>query len=154
MSPRARASAKVEAGSGEYVCPECGRAFARPAALGAHRSRVHGVAGRSSSARRTRGGATRARKTMTRAKGAGTKRAGTGRAKTAAAKTRTAGSTTRASRKRAAGAPGRRTNSSRTSVNRDQLLGTLFPNGIPAREAAISRVNAWLDEAERLARMR
>jgi hypothetical protein len=39
-------------------------------------------------------------------------------------------------------------------VNRDGLLQSLFPSGIPAREDAIRQVNAWLDEAERLARMR
>jgi hypothetical protein len=42
----------------------------------------------------------------------------------------------------------------RNGVNRDGLLRSLFPNGIPAREDAIRQVNAWLDEAERLARMR
>jgi len=40
------------------------------------------------------------------------------------------------------------------TVNRDGLLQSLFPAGIPAREDAIRQVNAWLDEAERLARMR
>ncbi len=39
-------------------------------------------------------------------------------------------------------------------VNRDRLLQSLFPNGVPAREDAIRQVSAWLDEAERLARMR
>jgi hypothetical protein len=42
----------------------------------------------------------------------------------------------------------------RSTVNRDGLLQSLFPSGIPAREDAIRQVNAWLDEAERLARMR
>ncbi|MFN2468040.1 MAG: C2H2-type zinc finger protein [Gaiellaceae bacterium] len=37
--------------SGQFTCPECGRTFARAAALGAHR-RSHGVAGRKSSAKR------------------------------------------------------------------------------------------------------
>jgi hypothetical protein len=36
-------------------------------------------------------------------------------------------------------------------INRDALLRMLFPNGVPAREAAIRDVNSWLDEAERLA---
>jgi hypothetical protein len=31
-------------------------------------------------------------------------------------------------------------------------LRTLFPNGIPPRQEVIAQVNAWLDEAERLAR--
>jgi hypothetical protein len=39
-------------------------------------------------------------------------------------------------------------------VNRDSLLQSLFPTGIPAREDALRQVNAWLDEAERLARLR
>jgi hypothetical protein len=38
------------------------------------------------------------------------------------------------------------------SVDRDALLRTLFPSGIPPRQEVISQVNAWLDEAERLAR--
>jgi hypothetical protein len=38
-------------------------------------------------------------------------------------------------------------------VNRDALLRSLFPNGIPASEEAIRSVNLWLDEAERLARL-
>jgi hypothetical protein len=39
-------------------------------------------------------------------------------------------------------------------VNQDALLQALFPNGIPARENVIRAVNAWLDEADRLAQMR
>ena len=38
--------------------------------------------------------------------------------------------------------------------DRDALLQTLFPNGIPAKESVIRSVNAWLDEAERLAGLR
>jgi len=38
------------------------------------------------------------------------------------------------------------------SVDRDALLRALFPNGIPPRQEVIAQVNAWLDEAERLAR--
>jgi hypothetical protein len=38
------------------------------------------------------------------------------------------------------------------SVDRDALLRTLFPSGIPPRQEVIAQVNAWLDEAERLAR--
>jgi hypothetical protein len=38
------------------------------------------------------------------------------------------------------------------AINRDALLGALFPKGIPARESVIRDLNAWLDEAERLAR--
>jgi hypothetical protein len=40
----------------------------------------------------------------------------------------------------------------RSGVNRDALLQSIFPNGVPAREEVIRRANAWLDEAERLAR--
>ncbi len=37
------------------------------------------------------------------------------------------------------------------SVDRDALLQTLFPNGIPARESLIRELNNWLDQAEQLA---
>jgi hypothetical protein len=40
------------------------------------------------------------------------------------------------------------------TVNRDALLQALFPGGIPAKESVVRSVNSWLDEAERLARMR
>jgi hypothetical protein len=33
-------------------------------------------------------------------------------------------------------------------------LRHLFPDGIPPRQDVITQVNAWLDEAERLARSR
>jgi len=39
-------------------------------------------------------------------------------------------------------------------VNRDALLASLFPNGVPAKEQIIRDLHAWLDEAERLARNR
>lgn len=39
----------------------------------------------------------------------------------------------------------------RKPLNRDALLAALFPNGIPARESVIRDVNAWLDQAEKLA---
>lgn len=117
---------------GTLTCPECGKTFTRAASLGAHRSRAHGVAG--ASARRTRrragasnGGATRRRRSTQR-------------------QAQTSQQTTRR-RSRGASSDG-----SRTSVNRDQLLQALFPNGLPAREEVIRRANAWLDEAERLAK--
>jgi hypothetical protein len=47
----------------------------------------------------------------------------------------------------------RRRNSS-GAVNRDALLGTLFPNGLPARGDVLRATNQWLDDAERLTRMR
>jgi hypothetical protein len=40
------------------------------------------------------------------------------------------------------------------TVDRDALLRTLFPNGIPPRQEIIGQVNDWLDQAERLARSR
>lgn len=40
----------------------------------------------------------------------------------------------------------------RATIDRDALLTTLFPQGIPARESVIRELNAWLDQAERLAR--
>jgi hypothetical protein len=43
-------------------------------------------------------------------------------------------------------------NGAAQSVDRDALLRTLFPNGIPPRQDVITQVNAWLDEVERLAR--
>jgi uncharacterized C2H2 Zn-finger protein len=39
--------------TGEYTCPECGKAFTRAASLGAHRNRAHGVAGANSAKRAT-----------------------------------------------------------------------------------------------------
>jgi hypothetical protein len=33
-------------------------------------------------------------------------------------------------------------------------LKALFPNGIPPKEEIIRAANSWLDDAERLARMR
>jgi hypothetical protein len=50
--------------------------------------------------------------------------------------------------------PTEKERSSDRSVNRDALLQALFPAGIPAKESVIRSVNSWLDEAERLARMR
>ena len=40
--------------TGEVVCPECGRKFKRPSALGAHRWQAHRVAGTSPQARSRR----------------------------------------------------------------------------------------------------
>jgi hypothetical protein len=39
-------------------------------------------------------------------------------------------------------------------VDRDRLLSLLFPQGVPARAGLISALSSWLDEAERLARLR
>jgi len=40
------------------------------------------------------------------------------------------------------------------SLNRDALLSALFPQGVPPRESVIREVAAWLDQAERLAKLR
>lgn len=113
-------------------CPECGRTFTRAASLGAHRNRAHGVAGAS----------TRARSTRTRRghrNGGGTSR----RSPTA-----------QTTRQQTTRARGRRSSSDGggSAINRDALLQSIFPNGVPAREEVIRRANAWLDEAEQLAR--
>ena len=123
----------------EFVCPECGRTFARAAALGAHRSRVHGVAGQSAQAKRSRSRRQQAVKST---------RAATTRPAAANGTARRAAS--QAGRRR----PSRATATHQDGINRDALLKTLFPSGMPAREEVIHAVGGWLDEAERLARMR
>lgn len=117
-------------GGGTLTCPECGKTFTRAASLGAHRNRAHGVVGASTRAQRTR-----ARRSHRN--GGGTTR------RSAAAQT-TRQQTTR---RRGSSSEG-----GRSGVNRDALLQSIFPNGVPAREEVIRRANAWLDEAERLAR--
>jgi hypothetical protein len=112
----------------EFVCPECGRTFTRAAALGAHRSRVHGVAGSSSRSRaRTRG---------------------------AAASTRNGSRRSRRSARSDGRTQVQPTQAAAPSIDRDALLQALFPAGIPAKESVLEPLNSWLDEAERLARMR
>ena len=113
--------------SEEFRCPECGRTFSRAAALGAHRRRAHGVVGATTQARAktTRSRAATASKTAARAPAA------------------------------SSAANGRRASRASTSqLDRDALLQTIFPGGVPAREAVIRAANAWLDEAERLARLK
>ena len=119
-------------GDGALKCPECGATFTRAASLGAHRNRAHGVAGASTRARRTRarrghrnGGSTTRRSATPQ----------TTRQQTARARDRSNPS-----------------DGERSGVNRDALLQSIFPNGVPAREEVIRRANAWLDEAEQLAR--
>ena len=111
-----------QAAGGEFTCPECGRAFARAAALGAHRRRAHNVAG-AASRRRAAAGRSRSR-------------------------------TARTTGTRSATATRRATDDNRAAINRDALLQTLFPNGLPAREAVIRAANEWLDRAEQLAKMK
>jgi hypothetical protein len=121
-SPGSASKAKSDG----FVCPECGRTFARAAALGAHRSRAHGVAGQSKRATSRRTGAS-----------------------SAAAAGRGSGVGARAAR-----STGRGTVAGRNGIDRDALLKSVFPEGIPARENVIRAVTSWLDDAERLVRMR
>jgi hypothetical protein len=120
QSSAATTGATSSSAKDQYTCPECGRTFSRPAALGAHRRRAHGVPGASASAAGSR--ATRARASAT---------------------------ATRATAPRATG-----TSRDGGSADRDALLAALFPQGIPPRETVIRDVNRWLDEADRLVRMR
>jgi hypothetical protein len=162
---RARNTDAASSG-GEFTCPECGKTFGRAAALGAHRSRAHGVAGATASKRarpkRANAGTNRGtaataalstskRANPTASSGTGTKTATTRKRTTSARRasgTRTAGGATRS-----AAARGSRRRTQATSVNRDALLQALFPSGIPARESVLSQVNSWLAEAERLAKL-
>jgi uncharacterized C2H2 Zn-finger protein len=116
---------------GALTCPECGKTFTRPASLGAHRNRAHGVAGASTRAQRSRA--------RSRSRNGGATRRSAGAQTTRQQSTRT--------RSRATSSDG-----DRSGVNRDALLQSIFPSGVPAREEVIRRANAWLDEAERLAR--
>ena len=127
-SAKSKAAASNSAATTQVTCPECGRSFSRPASLGAHRRRAHGVAGATS--------AKNARKTSQRRQPR--------RQSTVAGAT--ASSTGDGSRSGAARAG--------ASVNRDALLQQLFPSGIPARESVITRLNSWLDEAEKLASLK
>ncbi len=119
---------------GTLTCPECGKTFTRPASLGAHRNRAHGVVGES----------TRAQRTRTRTRGSSIKGGATRGRRSAEA--------TRQQSPRRRGRASASDGTSSNGVDRDALLQALFPNGVPAREAVIRRANAWLDEAEQLAR--
>jgi hypothetical protein len=160
MSPRTRKTASKKAT--EFVCPDCGRSFTRAAALGSHRSRLHGVAGSSPSAARARRAANGPNgRPTSRGRAATTATVTTGGidGRKPTARTRGASNSGRARTARAGiapKAPSRRQNATArpATVNRDDLLRSLFPNGIPARVDAIRRVNDWLDEGERLARLR
>lgn len=118
-----------------FTCPECGRTFARAAALGAHRKAAHGVAGTS---RRAASGRQRPRQ----ATSANARRASTSVTRQIRTSRRVAPSSDSGS-----GARG-------GAVDRDRLLKTLFPTGIPASEEVIRAIYGWLDEAERLAQMK
>ncbi len=157
-TPQAPKSSKT----GEFVCPECGRTFSRAAALGAHRRQAHGVVGAVSAARARRNRARSASKSGTRKTStARSRRAAGAGGKTTATSTAPSGarSRRRPTRAQAAARPpasdNRATRVPRSAnVNRDALLASLFPNGLPAKEDVLRAANQWLDEAERLARMR
>jgi C2H2-type zinc finger len=117
----------------EFKCPECGRTFTRAAALGAHRRQAHGIAGATS---RSQSGSRSTRRTAARSPSSTT--TNTRRLRPARA---------------ASGSPRARARRD-GSVDRDALLQKLFPNGIPAKEDVIRAINSWLDEAERLAKMK
>jgi hypothetical protein len=124
----------------QLVCPECGRTFTRAQALGAHRRQAHGVAGTSKNAKAQKAAAV----------STATSRSGKLRSRT----TSSAGST--ATQSKRAGGAARSSgsgNGRRQTVDRDALLRTLFPTGIPPQQDVIFGVNSWLDEAERLARL-
>jgi len=114
------------------TCPECGRTFDRPAALGAHRRRAHGVPGASASSARSDGSRTRT----------------TRRQRASSRKTQS----TRSSRSRTRQPTQSATNGARR-INRDALLSTLFPSGMPPRVDVMRAVDAWLDEADRISRI-
>lgn len=134
-TPAAQASAK---NGDQFVCPECGRTFTRAAALGAHRSRAHGVAGQSAQAERTR-----SRRQQT--SGPGSRRVAT---PSAAGATRAPSASQNAKRASQASTVARR-----DGVDRDALLKALFPAGMPPREEVIRAASTWLDEGERIARL-
>ena len=124
MTTRATKS-KATPAADALTCPECGKTFTRAAALGAHRKMTHGVAGTSKNATGKRTNATDSRTRRTTTTGANR-----GRSTTAVS------------------------NGGAQPVDRDALLRTLFPAGIPPRQDVITQINAWLDEAERLGRSR
>ena len=142
---KTRATAKSQTGakrtpsSGAFVCPECGKTFTRAAALGSHRRRAHGVLGATAQAKT----ASRQASSSTANGRGGRKATRTGNSASSPRRTRRPATAPTATTPRAA----RRT----ASVNRDALLQTLFPNGIPARENLIRELNSWLDQAEQLA---
>jgi hypothetical protein len=111
---------------GAFVCPECGKSFGRAQALGAHRSRSHGVAGSSRAARSA---------------------ASKSGAKTETARPR------QGRRSNLGGSPEQAPQRDGGGVDRDQLLTTLFPHGVPAKVSVIEALARWLEEAERLSRM-
>jgi hypothetical protein len=132
-SRQTTATSSPAATSGDQLtCPECGKRFSRAASLGAHRNRAHGISGAS--------------KRRTRRKPASAPAAPTNNRRRRRTTVR------RPTRAAATASPTRRQTNTAT-IDRNQLLQTLFPNGVPAREDAIRRVASWLDEAEQLAEL-
>jgi hypothetical protein len=125
------------AAASALTCPECGKTFTRAASLGAHRQKAHGVAG-SSKSRATPARSARRGKVGGSGSSSGRR---TGRSATVTGQRRQT-------------ATSKQSNGRSEQVNRDALLKSLFPAGIPPREDVISAVNSWLNEAERLARLR
>jgi Zinc finger, C2H2 type len=80
---------------------------------------------------------------------AGTSKNATGKRTNAAVSRKRRTTTTSRSRSTTAA-----TNGGAQPVDRDALLRTLFPAGIPPRQDVIEAVSDWLKEAERLARSR
>jgi uncharacterized C2H2 Zn-finger protein len=146
----ASSSSQESSAQTDFRCPECGRTFTRAAALGAHRRQAHGVLGASA---KQRTGKSRS-SSRTAAGGAGASHRPTAAAQSVAAGRRAATAATAGGRSRRRPAPARVTRRDGNGVDRDRLLGTLFPNGIPAREEIVHAANQWLDEAERLTHMR
>jgi hypothetical protein len=126
----------------QLTCPECGKTFTRPQALGAHRRQAHGVAGTSKNAKNQKAAAA---STATSRRGGKLRSRATSSAASTATQSKRAGGAARSSGSRS----GRRQN-----VDRDALLRMLFPTGMPPRQDVIVAVNRWLDEAERIARIR
>lgn len=60
------------------------------------------------------------------------------------------GATTKKGRRRRRRGAAVESNGAKRGVNRDGLLRTIFPDGIPPKEDVIRRTTAWLDEAEAL----
>jgi predicted RNA-binding Zn-ribbon protein involved in translation (DUF1610 family) len=122
--------------STQFTCPECGKTFGSAAALGSHRKNSHGVAGAST-------------RTKSRQRATTTGTQGRGRAATSAARSNNSTGTRRRGR-----SPGSQHRPKTGTVNRDALMQALFPGGIPASGETIRSLNAWLDEAERIASAR
>ncbi len=126
-SAKKSAEATTASGGETFTCPECGREFSRAASLGAHRRRAHGVPGAS------KGERTQARSTRDRRRGTQTNQ----RRRSSASHSSQAGAQ----------------RDGNATVDRDALLATLFPHGVPPRESVIREVAGWLDQAERLAKL-